>query len=141
MVKIENPVRDIDPVNHQIGKSTAAEIPKPAPVPEPVCVERLLRHMPQKALPIHALRIHLRNRPAPVRIPVPGQMHLVYLTQLTRAGNVWNKSLELPVRLPRQSKLQRHEADSAGFFLPRRMQVSFYFINQQNYPLCRGFSA
>src|SRR5205085_11620255 len=32
MIEVEEPVGDVDEVNHQIGQDAAAEIPEPAPV-------------------------------------------------------------------------------------------------------------
>ena len=42
VVEVEEPVGDVDEVDHQVGEDAAAEIPEPAPVAEAVLVERLL---------------------------------------------------------------------------------------------------
>ncbi len=41
MVKLQQPVDDIDPVNHEVSEDAAAEIPEPAPLAESIFVERL----------------------------------------------------------------------------------------------------
>src|SRR5215471_8757373 len=36
VVQVEEPVDDVDPVDHQVGEDAAAEVPEPAPVSEAV---------------------------------------------------------------------------------------------------------
>jgi hypothetical protein len=78
VVDVEEPVVDVDPVDHQVGKKATAEVPKPAPVAEPILIIGLVRRVNDKVFPgdlagIDALRTALKTcRTA----PVPGQMDL-----------------------------------------------------------------
>ena len=51
MVDVEEPVGDVDPVDHQVGEEAAAEVPEPAPVAEAILVERLVGGVPEEVLP------------------------------------------------------------------------------------------
>ena len=57
VVEIEQPVGDVDPVDHQIGQDAAAEVPEPAPVSEPIFVKRLVGRIAQEILPGDLLRV------------------------------------------------------------------------------------
>ena len=78
MIEVQQPVGHVDPVDHQVGEQPAAEIPEPAPVPEPVFVERLVGRVTEEVLPGHLTGIDARRlAPKPRRAAaVPAQVDL-----------------------------------------------------------------
>ena len=51
MIDVEEPVGDVDPVDHQVGEHAAAEVPEPAPVAEAILVERLVGSVAEEVFP------------------------------------------------------------------------------------------
>src|SRR5207237_153662 len=77
-LEIQNPMSDVDPVDHEVGEDAVAEIPEPAPVAELVVVERLLWGVAEEALPVEAFDIDvLRSAADAVAVAVPGEVNLV----------------------------------------------------------------
>ena len=56
-IEIEVPMSDIDIMDHEVGEDAAAKIPKPTPIPKAILIERLVRRVAEKLLPVDGLRI------------------------------------------------------------------------------------
>ena len=80
---------DIEQMHHQVGQDAAAKIPEPAPIAKAILIERLLRRIAEKSLPIDRLADRCPSlRIMPRLIAVPGQMHLVNLAELAATDDL-----------------------------------------------------
>jgi len=80
VVEFEEPVNHVDPVNHQVGEDTTAEVPEPAPLAEFVGVELLLLRRAEEALPIDGFRVEgILEALSAAGVAVPGEMDLADL--------------------------------------------------------------
>ena len=64
--RIQEPLGDVDPVDHQIGEHSAAEIPEPTPVTKAIFVEGLVGRGAEEVLPGHLAGIHTERHRAEI---------------------------------------------------------------------------
>lgn len=88
MVKAENPVHDVDLVDHEVSKDAAAEIPEPAPLAEAVRIEILSACGAEPGLPIDGAGIDGVLLGGARGIAIPGDVGFVDLADLAGENEV-----------------------------------------------------
>jgi hypothetical protein len=117
--KIEIPMNDVHPMDHQVGEDSAAEIPEPAPFDHAVGIERLVGRVAEKPLPINECGVDFDVAGASWLVSIPREMDFSNRAKLSRT-----KDLPSLLQVWHTSLLHADLNDDAALFLRLKDRVS-----------------